>query len=71
MHPANLINLKHSATIVANELNKHPDKFKSFYRMNLTHFQQIVNLVGPSIKKQETFWREPIRVEERLLITLR
>jgi len=71
VHPANLINLKHSATIVANELNQHPDKFTSFYRMNLTHFQQIVNLVGPSIKKQETFWREPIGVEERLLITLR
>jgi len=51
VHPANQINLKRSATIVANELNQHPDKFKSFNRMNLTHFQQIVNLVGPSSKK--------------------
>lgn len=31
--------------------------------MNHTNFQRIVNLIGPSIKKQETHWREIIGVE--------
>ncbi|KAJ8971482.1 hypothetical protein NQ314_000679 [Rhamnusium bicolor] len=71
VHPYNYINLKHSYYIVSRELNDHPDKFKSFYRMSLQTFTRLVSVVGPHIIKKDTTFRLALGIEEKLLITLR
>lgn len=43
MRPANRINLKHSVTIVAKEINQYTERFKSFYWINCTHFQRVLD----------------------------
>ena len=45
-------------------------KFREFCRFNATQFEELLYNVGPILNKQ-TFLREPITSEQRLLITLR
>lgn len=46
--------------------------FTNYFRMSATHFETLVQLVGPSIKRtRETVARKPISVGERLALTLR
>ena len=39
--------------------------------MDVGHFREVLAHVGPKIAKQDTFWREAIKPELRLAITLR
>lgn len=45
--------------------------FKNFARMTSADFENLINIVGHKIKKQDTNFRNAIPVKERLAITLR
>lgn len=48
----------------------YPDKFYSYYRMNVDTFNYILEAICKDIRKQSNF-REVVSPEERLSITLR
>jgi len=52
VHPINLSNICSSTSVVANELHSDPDKFKTFYRMSKSNFDNLVHIVGPKIFKR-------------------
>lgn len=56
---------------LSEELEHDEEKFYSYYRMSQTTYKLLLDLVGPSIRKQNTNYRESISAKERLLITLR
>ena len=45
--------------------------FRNFTRMKASDFELLLQLIGPSIKKQETNMREAIPISKRLAVTLR
>ena len=45
-------------------------QYKNFTRMSPTDFENLINLIGPKIAKQDTFMRKSNTVQERLSITL-
>ncbi|XP_011269237.2 uncharacterized protein LOC105259170 [Camponotus floridanus] len=47
-----------------------PEKFRNYYRMTATQFEELLYLVAPAVTKQ-TVIREPLPPAERLSITLR
>lgn len=42
-----------------------------FLRVSSSQFELLLNLVGKKIAKQDTNWRKPINITERLAVTLR
>lgn len=48
-----------------------PDDFKNYLRMNSDVFDELLHMVEPYLKKQETPMRTTISPQERLLATLR
>ena len=46
------------------------EEFKSYIRMDMATFNELVRRVGPRIQKKHTTFREPISVVQRLLLTL-
>jgi hypothetical protein len=46
-------------------LRSHPDKLFKYYQMSISSFDQLLNLVEPSITYQDTNWRKSIAPEER------
>ena len=44
--------------------------WKREFRLQTETFEYIVNLLRPSIEKQNTFWREAITVEKRIAIAI-
>lgn len=71
VHPFIATNQKNRMFIAAKELDKHPVKFKLFYRMSKKLFLELVEKVRPHVEKKDTNFRKSVSVEERLLITLR
>ena len=53
------------------DLVNNPEKFYDFFRMTTEQYKMLVELIGPSIKKQNTNYRLAIRPEERLAIFIR
>ena len=53
------------------ELEKDPENFHRYFRMNKENFNHILSLVTPFIEKQRTKFREPIPAKHRLALTLR
>ena len=53
------------------ELEKDPENFHRYFRMNKENFNDILSLVTPFIEKQRTKFREPIPAKHRLALTLR
>ena len=45
--------------------------FRNFTRMTASDFELLLQLIGPSIKKQDTNMREAIPISKRLAVTLR
>jgi hypothetical protein len=45
--------------------------FRNFTRMTTSDFELLLQLIGPSIKKQDTNMREAIPISTRLAVTLR
>lgn len=50
---------------------KEPEDYRNFLRMNETAFDELLSLVQPLIRKEETVMRSSIPPCERLSITLR
>lgn len=48
-----------------------PSSFMEYLRMNEDHFNHLVSLVSPLIKKEDTCMREAISPAERVALTLR
>lgn len=53
------------------ELETDADLYRNFFRMTKEDFDFILNLIQPSIQKQDTSMRESIPAGERLALTLR
>lgn len=51
--------------------NEEPQLYKNFLRMNNADFNNLLELVSPLIKKENTNMREAIAPGERLALTLR
>jgi hypothetical protein len=49
----------------------YPDKFLQYTRLLPAQFDTILNLIGPSISKQDTNFRCSIPARHRLFVTLR
>jgi hypothetical protein len=45
--------------------------FRNFTKMKTSDFELLLQLIGPSIKKQDTNMREAIPISTRLAVTLR
>ena len=45
--------------------------FRNFTRMTVSNFELLLQLTGPTIKKQDTNMREAIPISKRLAVTLR
>ena len=52
------------------QLKQHPDRFFELFRMTLSTFQYLLNLVIHRIRRQDTQIRRAIDAETRLCITL-
>lgn len=48
-----------------------PEDFKNYLRMDNESFSELLALVRPKIEKKETWLRETVSAEERLIATLR
>lgn len=57
--------------IAARDLSEADERFSDMYRMTKTTFKELVRIVTPGIIKTNTYMRECIGAEERILITLR
>ena len=53
------------------DLVNNPEKFYDFFRINNEQFKMLVELLRPSIEKQNTNYRRAIQPEERLALYLR
>lgn len=54
------------------ELKKHPQRFFEYLRMNAATFEYILNALEPHLRQNWTnFNKQPIKAEERLVVTLR
>jgi hypothetical protein len=45
--------------------------FRNFTRMSASDFELLLQLIGPSIKKEDTNMREAVPISARLAVTLR
>lgn len=53
------------------DLVNNPEKFYDFFRMTTEQFKMLVELIGSSIRKQNTNYRRAVGAEERMAIFLR
>ena len=53
------------------ELRLDNARFKSFFRLDKSQFEDLLRRIGPAIAKMQTKYRETISPEERLCICLR
>ena len=53
------------------ELQSHEDRVLKYFRMSRACFEEIHDLLRPSIVKYTTNWRRPVETRERLAICLR
>ena len=52
------------------ELKLHEDRFQEYFRMTRLQFQELLQMVGPLIQKNDTILRESIGPEKRLAICI-
>ncbi|KAF0713338.1 protein ALP1-like, partial [Aphis craccivora] len=51
-------------------IRRYPQKFFEYYRMSMSSFDELLEILRPHITKTTTVFRNPICAEERLTITL-
>jgi len=51
-------------------LREHPINFFSYFRMNISTFDELIRLVGPAVSYQNTNFRLCIPPEERTAVTI-
>lgn len=61
----------HWFTLIPQMRAEDPDRFFNYFRHTIEEFDELLDLVGPHIKKQTTFFRKPVCAGERLAICLR
>lgn len=71
IHPSFQVLQNHGASLWANELKVHPTQFQNCYRMSPDTFSKLVEILAPYITKQDTYYRDAITPQEKVLITLR
>lgn len=59
------------AQLLRELVNEVPQLYKNFLRMNIADFNNLLEMVSPLIKKEDTNMRESISPGERLALTLR
>lgn len=64
-------NIRCRLFVAAKELQQTDSKFIAFYRMSKQCYMDLVQLIAPAIRQQNTNMRECVSAEERILITLR
>jgi len=52
-------------------LREYPIKFFSYFRMNISTFDELLRLDGPAVSYQNTNFRLCIPPEERIAVTIR
>lgn len=53
------------------ELRQYPPKFFNYYRMSVSAFDELLQILGPCLTYSNTQMRECISPEERLSVTIR
>lgn len=53
------------------ELEKDDVKFRKYFRLNKTQFQEVLSVIEEDIRKNDTNYRKSIAPEERLAVCLR
>ena len=53
------------------DLRLYPKNFFSFYRMSVRKFNYLLQLCEPRLKKEITNLRQPVSLEQHLVLTLR
>ena len=48
-----------------------PEAYRSYFRLSKENFREVLSLVEPDIRKQNTVMRESLSPAQRLSITLR
>ncbi|CAH1987925.1 unnamed protein product [Acanthoscelides obtectus] len=71
VHPYNEDCTIHGNFILSQQLKSDEDKFQLYHRMSQNTYQLLLDLVKPSLTKQNTHYRDCVPAEERLLITIR
>jgi len=72
VHPLNVERekMEHFKDFFKN-IRRYPQKFFEYYRMSISSFDELLEILRPHITKTTTVFRNPICAEERLTITLR
>ena len=63
--------LKGQFYVLFNDLRQNPEKFFKYSRMSVDSFDELCELMRPTITYQDTNWRLAVPPEERLMVTLR
>ena len=57
--------------LILRDLPADPKMFFQYFRMSIDKFDELLSIVGPSIKKEDTNWRQNICPRQRLSVCLR
>ncbi|CAH2088803.1 unnamed protein product [Euphydryas editha] len=52
-------------------LKRDSKRFHTYFRMSLHKFNELVQIMQPYIKREDTLFRKAIGVEEKLMVTMR
>ncbi|CAL9685174.1 unnamed protein product [Knipowitschia caucasica] len=53
------------------ELRTYPKKHLQYFRMSVEQMDQLLSIIGPTIRRQETNYRRSVCPSQRLAVTLR
>uniref|UniRef100_A0A8C6T222 DDE Tnp4 domain-containing protein n=1 Tax=Neogobius melanostomus TaxID=47308 RepID=A0A8C6T222_9GOBI len=53
------------------ELQLHPEKHFQYFRMSAVQMEDLLSIIGPTIRRQETNFRKSISPRQRLAVTIR
>ncbi|CAI6372417.1 unnamed protein product [Macrosiphum euphorbiae] len=72
VHPLNLKRPREGQfQVTFMTLRQYPEEFFKYFRMSIKTFDELLNMIGRQLQKQDTVLRLSIPPEERLTVTLR